>query len=101
MGVLAGLAAAECAIKKRFSRSHPSCHRGWPGSRGDNLEVAMRYAVSQGGDAVTVAAITGGIPGCRNETQLAAVGDRGILAGTAELHPLVDGREELRRTAYG
>ena len=68
---------------------------------GDDLEGAMRYAVSLGGDTDTVAAITGGILGCRTADTAISWLDHVILPDAAELARLSSGLREVRRAAYG
>jgi ADP-ribosylglycohydrolase/tetratricopeptide (TPR) repeat protein len=68
---------------------------------GEDVDKAMRYAVGLGGDTDTVAAITGGILGCR--TTEVAIGwlDRVVAPEAAELDRLAEGLREVRRAAYG
>jgi ADP-ribosylglycohydrolase len=68
---------------------------------GEDVDEAMRYAVGLGGDTDTVAAITGGILGCR--TAEVAIGwlDRVMAPDAAELGRLAEGLREVRRAAYG
>jgi ADP-ribosyl-[dinitrogen reductase] hydrolase len=61
----------------------------------------MRYAVSLGGDTDTVAAITGGILGCRSADVTIGWLDHVMLQPAAELDRLAIGLRELRRAAYG
>jgi len=68
---------------------------------GDDPEGAMRYAVSLGGDTDTVAAITGGILGCRTADTAISWLDHVILPDAAELERLSCGLREVRRSAYG
>jgi ADP-ribosylglycohydrolase len=67
----------------------------------ENVDAAMRYAVSLGGDTDTVAAITGGILGCRLPG--ADIGWLGqvMVPGADELDQLAAGLREVRRAAYG
>ena len=67
---------------------------------GDDLEKAIRYAVSLGGDTDTVAAITGGILGCRTADAAISWLDDVILPDAAELERLSAGLREARRAAY-
>jgi ADP-ribosyl-[dinitrogen reductase] hydrolase len=67
---------------------------------GDDLEKAIRYAVSLGGDTDTVAAITGGILGCRTADAAISWLDDVILPDAAELERLSAGLREVRRAAY-
>ena len=59
------------------------------------------YAVSLGGDTDTVAAITGGILGCRSAKVRIGWLDRVILPDAAALDRLADGLHEVRRASYG
>ena len=68
---------------------------------GDDLDGAMRYAVSLGGDTDTVAAITGGILGCRSADVTIGWLDHVMLPPAAELDRLAAGLREARRAAYG
>jgi ADP-ribosylglycohydrolase len=68
---------------------------------GDDLDRGMRYAVSLGGDTDTVAAITGGILGCRTGDPVIGWLGEVILPGATELDALADGLREVRRGAYG
>jgi ADP-ribosylglycohydrolase/tetratricopeptide (TPR) repeat protein len=68
---------------------------------GDDAEGAIRYAVSLGGDTDTVAAITGGILGCRSADAAVSWLDHVILPDSAELDRLSSGLREVRRAAYG
>lgn len=70
-------------------------------AHGDDLDRAMRYAVSLGGDTDTVAAIAGGVLGCRDAD--AGIGwlDQIMLPDGAELDRLATGLHEVRRAAYG
>jgi ADP-ribosylglycohydrolase len=68
---------------------------------GDDAEGAIRYAVSLGGDTDTVAAITGGILGCRTADTAISWLDHVILPDSAELERLSSGLREVRRAAYG
>jgi ADP-ribosylglycohydrolase/tetratricopeptide (TPR) repeat protein len=68
---------------------------------GDDADGAMRYAVSLGGDTDTVAAITGGILGCRSAEVRIGWLDQVVLPDLAELDRLADGLHEIRRAAYG
>ena len=65
--------------------------------RGDDLDGAVRYAVSLGGDTDTVASITAGILGCRSAEPAIGWLDRVILPDPAELDRLASGLRELRR----
>jgi hypothetical protein len=68
---------------------------------GDDVDGAMRYAVGLGGDTDTVAAITGGILGCRSAE--AGIGwlDRVVLPDAAALDQLAAGLYRIRRASYG
>jgi ADP-ribosylglycohydrolase len=68
---------------------------------GEDVDEAMRYAVGLGGDTDTVAAITGGILGCR--TMEVAIGwlDHVMAPNDAELDRLAEGLRQVRRAAYG
>jgi ADP-ribosylglycohydrolase len=68
---------------------------------GDDADGAMRYAVGLGGDTDTVAAITGGILGCRSAE--AGIGwlDRVVLPDAASLDQLAAGLYQIRRASYG
>ncbi len=68
---------------------------------GDDVDGAMRYAVGLGGDTDTVAAITGGILGCRNGRGGDRMARPVILPDAAELDRLAEGLREVRRAAYG
>jgi len=68
---------------------------------GDDLDGGMRYAVSLGGDTDTVAAITGGILGCRTGDPVIGWLGEVILPGATELDALAAGLREVRRGAYG
>ena len=68
---------------------------------GDDVDVAMRYAVGLGGDTDTVAAITGGILGCRSAEVRIGWLDRVILPDAAALDRLAGGLHEVRRASYG
>ena len=68
---------------------------------GDDLEKAVRYAVSLGGDTETVAAITGGILGCRAADAAISWLDHVIMPDAAELERLSVGLRQVRRAAYG
>ena len=68
---------------------------------GDDLDGAMRYAVSLGGDTDTVAAITGGILGCRSADVTIGWLDHVMLPPAAELDRLATGLREARRAGYG
>ena len=68
---------------------------------GDDLDMGMRYAVGLGGDTDTVAAITGGILGCRTGDPVIGWLGEVILPGATELDALADGLREVRRGAYG
>ena len=61
----------------------------------------MRYAVSLGGDTDTVAAITGGILGCRNGDPMIGWLGQVVLPDAKELDELADGLREMRCMAYG
>jgi ADP-ribosylglycohydrolase/tetratricopeptide (TPR) repeat protein len=68
---------------------------------GDDPGGGMRYAVSLGGDTDTVAAITGGLLGCRaSDPVVEWLGDI-VLPDEAELDALAAGLREVRRAAYG
>ncbi|HXZ73199.1 MAG TPA: ADP-ribosylglycohydrolase family protein, partial [Streptosporangiaceae bacterium] len=68
---------------------------------GDDVNWAMRYAVGLGGDTDTVAAITGGILGCRSAEVRIGWLDRVILPDAEALDRLAGGLHEMRRTSYG
>jgi ADP-ribosylglycohydrolase len=68
---------------------------------GDDVDGAMPYAVGLGGDTDTVAAITGGILGCRNAEVRIGWLDRVTLPDAATLDRLAGGLHEVRRTSYG
>jgi ADP-ribosylglycohydrolase/tetratricopeptide (TPR) repeat protein len=68
---------------------------------GNDPDRAMRYAVSLGGDTDTVAAITGGILGCRNGHPMIGWLGQIVLPDAKELDELADGLRELRRMTYG
>jgi ADP-ribosylglycohydrolase len=68
---------------------------------GENVEAAMRYAVGLGGDTDTVAAITGGILGCRLSSRDVGWLDRVVVPDAGELDRLAAGLHEVRRAAYG
>jgi ADP-ribosylglycohydrolase/tetratricopeptide (TPR) repeat protein len=68
---------------------------------GEDVEGAMRYAVGLGGDTDTVAAITGGILGCRTTEVKVGWLDRVMAPDAAELDRLAEGLREVRRAAYG
>jgi ADP-ribosylglycohydrolase len=61
----------------------------------------MRYAVGLGGDTDTVAAITGGVLGCRSAEVRIGWLERVILPDAAALDRLAGGLREMRRAAYG
>jgi ADP-ribosylglycohydrolase len=61
----------------------------------------MRYAVGLGGDTDTVAAITGGILGCRSAEATIGWLDRVILPDADALDRLAGGLREVRRASYG
>jgi ADP-ribosylglycohydrolase len=61
----------------------------------------MRYAVGLGGDTDTVAAITGGILGCRSAEVRIGWLDQVVLPQAAELDQLAGGLHEIRRASYG
>jgi ADP-ribosyl-[dinitrogen reductase] hydrolase len=65
---------------------------------GDDVDRAMRYAVGLGGD--TVAAITGGILGCRSAEVRVGWLDQVILPDAAELDRLAGGLHQVRRASY-
>jgi ADP-ribosylglycohydrolase/tetratricopeptide (TPR) repeat protein len=68
---------------------------------GDDVDRAMRYAVGLGGDTDTVAAITGGILGCRSaEVAIGWIG-RVTLPDTKALDRLAGGLHQVRRASYG
>jgi ADP-ribosylglycohydrolase len=67
---------------------------------GDDVDAAMRYAVGLGGDTDTVAAITGGILGCRSAEVRIGWLDQVILPDAAELDRLAGGLHEIRRASY-
>jgi ADP-ribosylglycohydrolase len=69
-------------------------------SRGDDLDGALRYAVSLGGDTDTVAAITGGIVGCGSAEVPLGWLAHVILPDPAELDRLASGLHEIRRAAH-
>jgi ADP-ribosylglycohydrolase/tetratricopeptide (TPR) repeat protein len=66
----------------------------------DDVDGAMRYAVGLGGDTDTVAAITGGILGCRSAEVRIGWLDRVILPDAAALDRLAGGLREMRRAAH-
>jgi ADP-ribosylglycohydrolase/tetratricopeptide (TPR) repeat protein len=68
---------------------------------GDDVDGGMRYAVRLGGDTDTVAAITGGILGCRTGDPVIGWLGQVILPEESELDVLADGLREVRRGAYG
>jgi ADP-ribosylglycohydrolase len=68
---------------------------------GDDVDGAMRYAVGLGGDTDTVAAITGGILGCRSAEARIGWLDRVILPDADALDRLAGGLREVRRASYG
>jgi ADP-ribosylglycohydrolase len=68
---------------------------------GDDVDGAMRYAVGLGGDTDTVAAITGGILGCRSAEARIGWLDRVILPDAAALDRLAGRLHEVRRASYG
>jgi len=68
---------------------------------GDDADGAMRYAVGLGGDTDTVAAITGGILGCRSAEVRVGWLDRVMLPDAAELDRVAGGLHEIRRASYG
>ncbi len=68
---------------------------------GDDIEKSIQYAVSLGGDTDTVAAITGGILGCRTAEVTISWLDHVVLPNAAELDLLSSGLREVRRAAYG
>jgi ADP-ribosylglycohydrolase len=67
---------------------------------GDDVDRAMRYAVGLGGDTDTVAAITGGILGCRSAEVRVGWLDQVILQDAAELDRLAGGLHQVRRASY-
>lgn len=54
---------------------------------GDDVDGAMRYAIGLGGDTDTVAAITGGILGCRSAKGEERMARPGHLAGHCGIGP--------------
>jgi ADP-ribosylglycohydrolase len=68
---------------------------------GEDADGAMRYAVGLGGDTDTVAAITGGILGCRDTKMEIGWLGRVTVPDAAELARLAEGLREVRRAAYG
>jgi ADP-ribosylglycohydrolase len=68
---------------------------------GDDVDRAMRYAVGLGGDTDTVAAITGGILGCRSAEVTIGWLDRVTLPDTKALDRLAGGLHQVRRASYG
>jgi ADP-ribosylglycohydrolase/tetratricopeptide (TPR) repeat protein len=68
---------------------------------GDDVDRAMRYAVGLGGDTDTVAAITGGILGCRSAEVRIGWLDRVDLPDAGALDRLAGGLHEIRRASYG
>jgi ADP-ribosylglycohydrolase len=68
---------------------------------GEDVEGAMRYAVGLGGDTDTVAAITGGVLGCRTPEVKVGWLDRVMAPDAAELDRLALGLREVRRASYG
>jgi ADP-ribosylglycohydrolase len=68
---------------------------------GDDVDGAMRYAVGLGGDTDTVAAITGGILGCRSVEVGIGWLDRVILPDADALDQIAGGLHEVRRASYG
>jgi ADP-ribosylglycohydrolase len=68
---------------------------------GEDADEAMRYAVGLGGDTDTVAAITGGILGCRDVGVEIEWLDRAKVPDASELDRLAEGLREMRRAAYG
>ncbi len=68
---------------------------------GDDVDEAMRYAVGLGGDTDTVAAITGGILGCRSAEVRIGWLDRVVLSDAGALDRLAGGLHEMRRASYG
>jgi ADP-ribosylglycohydrolase len=67
---------------------------------GEDADGAMRYAVGLGGDTDTVAAITGGILGCRDVRVEIEWLDRAKVPDATELDRLAEGLREMRRAAY-
>jgi ADP-ribosylglycohydrolase len=68
---------------------------------GEDVDGAMRYAVGLGGDTDTVAAIIGGILGCRTAEVEIGWLDRVMAPDAAELARLAEGLREVRRASYG
>jgi ADP-ribosylglycohydrolase/tetratricopeptide (TPR) repeat protein len=68
---------------------------------GEDVDTPVRYAVGLGGDTDTVAAITGGIVGCRNASVDIGWLDRVMAPDAEELDRLAAGLREIRRAAYG
>jgi ADP-ribosylglycohydrolase len=68
---------------------------------GPDVDAAMRHAVGLGGDTDTVAAITGGILGCRNARWDLGWLGQVVLPDAYELDRLAAGLREVRRAAYG
>jgi ADP-ribosylglycohydrolase len=68
---------------------------------GEDVEGAMRYAVGLGGDTDTVAAIIGGILGCRTAEVEIEWLDRVMAPDAAELDRLAEDLREVRRASYG
>jgi ADP-ribosylglycohydrolase/tetratricopeptide (TPR) repeat protein len=68
---------------------------------GQDVDAAMRHAVGLGGDTDTVAAITGGILGCRKADGDVGWLGRVTLPDADELDRLAAGLREVRRAAYG
>jgi ADP-ribosylglycohydrolase len=68
---------------------------------GEDVDGAMQYAVGLGGDTDTVAAIVGGILGCRTAEVEIGWLDRVMAPAAAELDRLAESLREVRRAAYG
>src|SRR5262249_9372444 len=68
---------------------------------GEDVGGAMRSGVGLGGDTDTVAAITGGILGCRTTAIETGWLDRVMAPDSAELDRLAEGLRGVRRAAYG
>jgi ADP-ribosyl-[dinitrogen reductase] hydrolase len=67
---------------------------------GDDPGGGMRYAVSLGGDTDTVAAIIGGLLGCRASDPVVEWESEIVLPEETELDALAAGLREVRRAAY-
>jgi ADP-ribosylglycohydrolase len=67
----------------------------------EDVDGAMRYAVGLGGDTDTVAAISGGILGCRTTDVETGWIDRVMAPDSAELDRLAEGLRKVRRAVYG